>query len=90
MPREISVAQGSPLVCGAHCLSSGLEPTSSYNLRVVGSIPLGFLISVLAPLIASGEFPQEPICGWSHYAHMAVLIMRADILGVSPCQMCLA
>ena len=38
----------------------------------------------------SGEFPQKPIYGWSSAADMAVLITRADISGVSPCQMCLA
>ena len=51
--------------------------------------PLGLLISVLAPLLASGEFPQEPICRWSRSADMAALVTCADILGVPPCQMCL-
>ena len=41
----------------------------------------------LAPLLASGEFPQEPLCGWSRSADRAALITCADILGESPCQM---
>ena len=35
------------------------------------------------------EFPQEPIYGWLHSANMAILITCADILSVSPYQMCL-
>ena len=33
----------------------------SYTLKVVDSTLLGLLISVLAPLMASGDFPQGPI-----------------------------
>ena len=43
----------------------------------------------LAPLLASGEFPQEPLCGWSCYADMAVLIICVDILSISLCHTCL-
>ena len=51
--------------------------------------PLGLLISILGPPLASGDYPQEPIYGWSRSADPAVLTTCADILGVSPCQMCL-
>ena len=61
----------------------------SYTFRVVHSTLPGLLISVLASLMARGEFPQKPICGWSHSADLAILIICA-ILGVSPCQMGLA
>ena len=37
----------------------------------------------------SREYPQEPVYGWSHSADTALLISRADILGVSPRQLCL-
>ena len=71
------------------CLSSGLEPVSD-TLKVVYSTLFGLLLNVLAPLMAIREIPQEPIYGWPHSADTAVLIMCADILSVSPCQMCLA
>ena len=45
---------------------------------------------LLDTLLASVEFAQAPSYGWSHSADMAVLVTCADILGVSPCQMCLA
>ena len=57
----------------------------SYTLKVVDSTLLGLLINVWAPLMASGELAQQPIYGW----YMAVQIMCADILDVSPCQLCL-
>ena len=53
---DVCVAQLSQQWSGA-CLS--------YTLKVVHSTLLGLLISVLAPLMASGEFPQELVCGWS-------------------------
>ena len=34
-------------------------------LKVVYSTLLGLLLSILAPLLASGEFPQEPVDRWS-------------------------
>ena len=71
------------------CLSSGVEPASVIPLKMVDSILLGLLISVLTPLMASGEVPLEPLCGWPHYAGTSVLIMCAGILDVSPCQICL-
>ena len=51
--------------------------------------PLGLSISVLAPLLASGEFPQELVYGWFLSADTAVLIICVGILGMSLCQMCL-
>ena len=45
--------------------------------------PLGLLISVLAPLLASGAFSQEPICRWSRSGDMAVPVTCADMLFVS-------
>ena len=79
----------STLVYGARRSQQWSGARLSYTLKVVHSTLLGLLISVLASLIASGEFAQEPIYGWSHSADMAVLITCADVLGVSPCQTCL-
>ena len=59
----------------------------SCTQKVVHSTLLGLLINVLVPMMPSVGFPQEPICGWSRSADMAVLTTCADILGVSPCQM---
>ena len=87
MPREISVAWRSTLVCGARLSQQWAGACLSYNFKVVDSPLLGLLISVLEPLMTSVEFPQDPIYGWSCSADTAVLIMCADILGVSPCQM---
>ena len=51
---------------------------------------MGLLISVLAPQMASREFPQESTYVWSCSADTAVVMYTcADILGVSPFQMCL-
>ena len=83
MPREISVAWGSTLVCGARLSQQWSGACLSYTLRVVCSTPL-------APLMASVDFPQEPVYGQSRSADMAVLVMCADVLSVSPCQTCLA
>ena len=71
------------------CLNSGLEPASVIPWKCCTPPFWVFLVNVLASLMPSGEFPQEPIYGWSHSAVTAVLITCADILGVSPCQMCL-
>ena len=90
MPREISVVRSSTLVCGAQLSQQWFGACLSYTLRVVDSTLLGLLISVWAPLMASREFPWEPLCGWSCFTDTAVLVTCADILGVSPCQMCLA
>ena len=49
----------------------------------------GTRLFYLAPLMAIGELPLGPVYGWSHSADLAVLIMCADMLGVSLCQMCL-
>ena len=89
MPREISMSWSSALVCGARLSQQWSGACLSYTLAVVGSTLLGLLISVMAPLLASGEFAQELIYWWSHSADVSVLITCADISGVSPCQMCL-
>ena len=89
MPREISVAWSSTLECGAWLSQQWSGACLSYTLKVVCSTPLGLSISVLEPLMASGESVQKPIYGWPSSADMAVLITCADILGVSPCRMCL-
>ena len=62
------------LVCGAWLSQQWSGACLSYTLKVVDSMLLGLLISVLAPLMASGDFPQGAIYGWSHSAAMAVLI----------------
>ena len=46
----------------------------------------GTQVFCLTPLLASVEFAQESICGWSHSADRAALTTRAGILSVSPCQ----
>ena len=90
MPREVSMTWSSTLVYGARRSQQWSGARLSYTLKVVHSTLLGLLISVLASLIASGEFAQEPIYGWSHSADMNVLTTCTAISGVSPYQMCLA
>ena len=72
-------------MCGAQLSQpwSG-EPASVIPLGVVDSILLGLVVSVLEPLMASGEFPQDPICVWSCSADTAVLVTCAGVLGESP------
>ena len=48
-----------------------------------------YMTVLLDTLLARMEFAQEPIYGWSRSADTAALTMCADILSVSPCQMCL-
>ena len=88
MPREIGMVRSSPLGCGARPSQQWPGACLSYALRGVDSTLLGLLTSVLAPPMESGEFPQEPICGWSRSVVTAVLIPCANILGVSLCQTC--
>ena len=88
MPREINMAWSNILVCGAQLLAV-VWACLSYTLKVVYSTLLGLSVSILESLMASGEFIQEPINWWSCSADMAVQITCADILGESPCQMCL-
>ena len=82
MLREINVAWSSLLGCGA-------QLSQQWPGNCLSDTLLGFLISVLAPLIPRGEFPQEFIYRWSCSADAAVLVTCADILGESPYQMCL-
>ena len=110
-PRATSMTWSSTRVCGARLSQQWSGACLSYTLKVVFSTLLGLLISVLALLMPSGEFVQEPMggtwlfclapmtasgdflqkpnCGWSHFPDVAILIVCADVLGVSPCQMCL-
>ena len=62
-----------------------LMPSGEFAPESMG----GTWLHHLTPLLASVEFPQEPICGWSHSADLAVMIMCRCILGMCPCQMCL-
>ena len=71
------------LVCGTQLSQQWSGACLSHTLKVVSSTILDFLISVLAPLMPSGEFPQEPIYGWSRSADMAVLITCADLMCIS-------
>ncbi|KAF6081685.1 hypothetical protein HJG60_008717 [Phyllostomus discolor] len=89
IPRDSSMVWSSTLVGGAQLSRQWSGACLSYTLTVVDSTLLSLLISALAPLMVSEEFAQEPTYGWAHSADMAVLITRADISGVSPCQMCL-
>ena len=61
----------------------------SCTLKVVYPTLLGLLISALEPLMPSGGIFQESNFGGSCSGDMAVLITCADILGISPCQICL-
>ena len=63
MPREISVAWSSTLVCGARLSQQWAGACLSYNFKVVDSPLLGLLISVLAPLMPREELTQEPTYG---------------------------
>ena len=60
-------------------------PRGGFTQEPVG----GTWLFCLTLLLASVEFLQDPVCRWSHSADTAVPIICADILGVSPCQMCL-
>ena len=93
------------------CLNGGLEPASVIPLKVLYPPFWVFSINVLASLMPTGEFAQEPmggtwlfcltrplasmefsqepVYGWSRSADTAALTTCAGILSVSPCQMCL-
>ena len=64
------------------CLSSGLALPQLY-LESGALHPSGSLDKCLTSMMASGDFPQEPICGWFHSADTAVLITCAGIRRVS-------
>ena len=49
-----------------------------------GLHPSGSLDKCLGTAAGKWEFPQDLIYGWSSPEDMAVLVTRADILGVSP------
>ena len=68
MPREISVAWSSMLECGTQLSQQWSGTGLSSTLRAEYPTPLGLLTSVLAPLMPSGEFPQDPVYGWSRSA----------------------
>ena len=87
MPREISVVWSRITVCGAQLSEQWPGACLSYTLKVVDSTFMVLLISALVPLMASGEFPQASIYGWSRSADTTVRITCADISGVSPCQL---
>ena len=89
VPGDSSVAWSSTLACGAQLCQQWSEACLPYPLTVVDATLLGLLISVLAPLLASDEFGQQPMCGCSHSPDGAVLITRSDISGAAPCHMCL-
>ena len=70
------------------CLNGGLEPASVIPLKVEYSTLLDLFDKCLATSDAKcGIFPG--VYGWSCSADTAALTMCADILSVSPCQMCL-
>ena len=78
MPKEISVAWRSTLVCGAGLSQQWSGACLSYTLRVVDSTLLGPLISVLAQLLASGNFPRILSMGgpalktWPFWSHAQI------------------
>ena len=51
--------------------------------------PSGSLDKCLGTPDGEWDFPQDPVYGWSCSSDTAVLVTCADILGVSPCQVCL-
>ena len=67
------MAWGSPLVCGARLSHQWSGACLSYTWEAGYSTLLGLLIGVLAPLLASGDFAREPICGWARSADAAAL-----------------
>ena len=71
------------------CLSSGLEPVSVTPWKWWTPPFWVYSVNVLAPLLASVEFPQKPICGWCRSADMATLTTCADMVSVSSYQTCL-
>ena len=81
------------------CLGSSVLHPSGFLINVLAPLmpsgesaqePTGGTwLFCLAPVMASGELLQEPIYGWSCSADLAVLVTFVDILGMSPCQMCL-
>ena len=82
MPRETSVVWGSPLACGTQLSPQWSGACLSYTWEAGYSTLLGLLIDVLAPLLASGDFAREPICGWARSADVA-----ADTWAdMSPCR----
>ena len=84
MPKETAWHGAAYLYVELSCLSMVWSLPQLYFESL-----LGLLVSVLSPLMPRGEFPQEPTCGWSLSADVALLITWAAVLGVSPCQMCL-
>ena len=59
MPREVSVAWSTSLVCGAQLSQQWSGVCLSYTLKVVYSTLLGLLINLLAPLMAIGDLPRS-------------------------------
>ena len=89
MPREISMAWSSTLVCGARLSQQWAGAYLSYTLE--GSVlhPFGSLDNCLG--IPDGEwglFPRSLSIYRFCSADMAVLVPCADILGVPSCQTC--
>ena len=77
------------MVCGAQLSQQWSGACLSYTLDSGVLHPSGSLDKYLGTPDGKWGFPQEPIYGWSRSADTAVLIMCADVLGASPCQMCL-
>ena len=73
----------STLVCGAQLSQQCSEACFSYALEGGALHHYGSLDKCLGTLMASGEFSQEPICGWSCSADMAILVMCTNIVGAS-------
>ena len=102
--EKSSVPQGKAFTVNAKEDQCGMEQHSGVWSSAVSAVvwslphlhvgscvlhPPGSLDKCLSTLMPSEEFPQEPIYGWSHSADMDIMITCADILGVSPCHMCL-
>ena len=89
MPREITIAWGSSLVCGVGLSQQWSTTCLSYTLKVAYATPLGLFNKCRGtPDAKRGVYPGA--CLW------VVPLRRhgcsdpcADILGVSPRQMCL-
>ena len=87
MPREVSVAWSSPLVCGARLSQQWSGACLNDTLTVVHSTLLGLLISILAPRMASGEFAQELqvvlLCRHVCSGHVCRYVRCVSLPGVS-------
>ena len=88
--REIGVIWSSTQGCGAQLSRQWFATYLSHILESALLHPSGSLDKYLGTPNGKWGLSPEATCGWSLSADMDVLITCADILLVSPFQMCLA